>query len=137
MVRVLQRAGTSVDFPPGPDLLWTTSVQCWDASNKRGRWPKIRSSVFENTPEDIVIPSGSCAGMVKHGYRELFADDSGLVAARSKPSLTALMNLANIWWMNLGIENITVPNMRIKSPIIHHATCCVIWESMSNLSAYC
>jgi len=31
--------------------------------------------VFEKTKGDIVIPSGSCAHMIKHGYAELFADD--------------------------------------------------------------
>ena len=31
--------------------------------------------VFEKTDGDIVIPSGSCAHMIKHNYPELFADD--------------------------------------------------------------
>jgi len=31
--------------------------------------------VFEKTTGDIIIPSGSCAHMMKHGYTELFADD--------------------------------------------------------------
>ncbi len=31
--------------------------------------------VFENTNEDIVTPSGSCAHMFKHGYPELFQDN--------------------------------------------------------------
>lgn len=30
---------------------------------------------FEKTTGDVVIPSGSCAHMIKHGYPELFADD--------------------------------------------------------------
>lgn len=31
--------------------------------------------VFEKATDDIVVPSGSCAHMIKHGYAELFADD--------------------------------------------------------------
>jgi L-lactate dehydrogenase complex protein LldE len=31
--------------------------------------------VFEKTTGDIVMPSGSCAHMLKHGYTELFQDD--------------------------------------------------------------
>lgn len=31
--------------------------------------------VFEKTAGDIVMPSGSCAHMLKHNYPELFADD--------------------------------------------------------------
>ena len=31
--------------------------------------------VFEKTSGDIVIPSGSCAHMIKHGYLELFRED--------------------------------------------------------------
>jgi len=31
--------------------------------------------VFEKTKGDIIVPSGSCAHMMKHEYAELFADD--------------------------------------------------------------
>lgn len=31
--------------------------------------------MFEKTTGDIVVPSGSCAHMMKHGYTELFKDD--------------------------------------------------------------
>jgi len=46
-----------------------------------GLWAEARPvaehtiQVFEKTKGDIVIPSGSCAHMLKHGYLELFAKD--------------------------------------------------------------
>ena len=32
--------------------------------------------VFEQVRDPIVIPSGSCTAMIRHGYLELFADDA-------------------------------------------------------------
>lgn len=74
VVRVLQRTGCSVDFPGGQTC-------CGQPAFNAGMRPQAKQMaentirVFENTNGDIVIPSGSCAGMVKHGYKELFADD--------------------------------------------------------------
>jgi L-lactate dehydrogenase complex protein LldE len=36
--------------------------------------------VFEASPGPVVIPSGSCTGMIRHSYPELFADDPAWLA---------------------------------------------------------
>ena len=74
VVRVLQRAGVNVDFPRGQTC-------CGQPAFNAGMRPQARKMaehtirILEKNPGNIVIPSGSCAGMVSHGYAELFADD--------------------------------------------------------------
>jgi L-lactate dehydrogenase complex protein LldE len=74
VVRVLRRAGVELDFPPGQTC-------CGQPAFNAGMRQQARSMaehtirVLEQNPGDIVIPSGSCTGMIRHGYLELFSDD--------------------------------------------------------------
>ena len=53
--------------------------------------------VFEDAEGDVVIPSGSCAHMMRHNYPELFADDpSGCRAPRRWRNVSS--NSPNTWW---------------------------------------
>ncbi|MGB3702955.1 MAG: (Fe-S)-binding protein [Anaerolineales bacterium] len=74
VVRVLQRAGVSVEFPDDQTCCGQPAFNAGMRSEAR-KMAEHTIQVFEGNPGDIVIPSGSCAGMVKHGYQELFADD--------------------------------------------------------------
>jgi L-lactate dehydrogenase complex protein LldE len=73
VVRVLQRAGIKVNFPRGQTC-------CGQPAFNAGMRPEARKMaehtirIMEDYPGDIVIPSGSCAGMIRHGYAELFVD---------------------------------------------------------------
>jgi L-lactate dehydrogenase complex protein LldE len=74
VVRVLERAGLQVEFPQDQTC-------CGQPAFNAGLWPEARAlaehtiQVFENTSGPIVVPSGSCAAMLRHHYQELFADD--------------------------------------------------------------
>jgi L-lactate dehydrogenase complex protein LldE len=74
VVGVLRRLGMDVEFAPGQTC-------CGQPSFNAGLRAEARPiaehtiRVFEKTNGDIVMPSGSCAHMIKHGYAELFADD--------------------------------------------------------------
>jgi L-lactate dehydrogenase complex protein LldE len=74
VVSVLERAGVKVEFPKGQTC-------CGQPAFNAGMWKDARKTaehtiqVFEDAPGPIVIPSGSCAAMVRHSYPELFADD--------------------------------------------------------------
>jgi L-lactate dehydrogenase complex protein LldE len=74
VVDVLERAGVEVAFPAGQTC-------CGQPAFNAGYWDEARQmalhimNVFETTEEPLVIPSGSCADMVKHRYPELFRDD--------------------------------------------------------------
>jgi Fe-S oxidoreductase len=103
VVRVLQRAGCSVDFPEDQTC-------CGQPAFNAGMRPHARQmaentiQVFENTTGDIVIPSGSCAGMIKHGYKELFADDPGWFP-RAESIAKRTYEFTEYLVDNLGIEH--------------------------------
>ncbi len=74
VVHILQRTGVNVEFP-------SDQTCCGQPAFNAGMRVEARQMaehiirVYEDKLGDIVIPSGSCTGMVKHGYQELFADD--------------------------------------------------------------
>ncbi len=74
VVKTLARCGVKVEFP-------TDQTCCGQPAFNAGMRAEARQTamhtirVFENTSGPIVIPSGSCTAMIRHGYPELFADD--------------------------------------------------------------
>jgi L-lactate dehydrogenase complex protein LldE len=74
VVRVLRRAGAEVAFPAG-------QICCGQPAFNAGMWEQARPvarhtiQVFERTTGAVVVPSGSCAAMLRHSYLELFAED--------------------------------------------------------------
>ena len=71
---IFRRLGVTVDFAPDQTC-------CGQPNFNAGLRAEARAiaehtiRVFEKTTGDIVMPSGSCAHMIKHNYPELFADD--------------------------------------------------------------
>jgi L-lactate dehydrogenase complex protein LldE len=75
VVRILQRAGAEVAFPPGQTCCGQPAFNA--GMRKEAREMAIQTiRVFEDAPGPVVIPSGSCAAMIRHGYLELFAEDA-------------------------------------------------------------
>jgi len=78
VVRVLRRQGVQVDFP-------RAQTCCGQAAWNGGLADEARAlaeraiEIFEPY-EAVVVPSGSCAGMVHHGYEEIFRDDAAWLA---------------------------------------------------------
>lgn len=74
VIEVLNRSGALVEFPQGQTC-------CGQPAYNAGYWPEARKmalrtiDVFEATTGPIIIPSGSCAAMIRHGYPELFQED--------------------------------------------------------------
>lgn len=79
MVDILRRLGIGVDFAPDQTCCGQPSFSAGLHSDARSVAQHI-IQVFEKTTGDIVMPSGSCAHMIKHGYLELFRDDSAWLA---------------------------------------------------------
>jgi L-lactate dehydrogenase complex protein LldE len=73
-VKVLQEAGVVVEFPPGQTC-------CGQPAFNAGMRPEARRmavhtlQAFGETSGPVVLPSGSCAAMVRHSYSELFRGD--------------------------------------------------------------
>jgi L-lactate dehydrogenase complex protein LldE len=70
-IRLLESQGVKVVFPPGPVLLRPAGLQFRFCPEARAVARK-QIQVFSK-PYPIVVPSGSCAGMMKHHYPTLFA----------------------------------------------------------------
>ncbi len=74
---------------------------------------------FESAKGDVVIPSGSCAHMLRHNYEELFADDphwlprAKALAARTYEFTEYLVDV-------LGVTDF---GARWDSPLTYHPTC--------------
>jgi L-lactate dehydrogenase complex protein LldE len=79
MVRLLRRLGVEVDFPDGQTCCGMplfNSGYHHDAARVAARTVKL----FERAPH-VVVPSGSCAWMVKAEYPGLLRDDPALQAS--------------------------------------------------------
>jgi L-lactate dehydrogenase complex protein LldE len=74
IVSILRRLGVTVDFPRGQTCCGQPPFNAGLRAEAR---PIVEHTirVFEATQGDIVVPSGSCAHMIQHGYPELFAED--------------------------------------------------------------
>jgi L-lactate dehydrogenase complex protein LldE len=74
IVEILRRLGVDVEFPRDQTCCGQPPFNAGLRAEAR---PIVEHTirVFESTSGDIVVPSGSCAHMIKHGYPELFADD--------------------------------------------------------------
>jgi L-lactate dehydrogenase complex protein LldE len=74
IVHVLNRAGVRVEFPPAQTCC---GQPAFNAGLRSQAIPLARHTiqVFEKTAGDIIIPSGSCAAMLRDGYLELFKDE--------------------------------------------------------------
>ena len=74
VVRVLQKAGVNVSFPPGQTCCGQPAFNA--GLRREARKMAIQTiQAFEDYPGPVVVPSGSCAAMLRHSYLELFADD--------------------------------------------------------------
>lgn len=74
VIEVLRRAGIETEFPAGQTC-------CGQPAYNGGRWGEAREmarytiETLETAPGPVILPSGSCTAMLRHGYLELFKDD--------------------------------------------------------------
>ena len=74
VVEVLMRAGVNVAIPQGQTCCGQPSFNAGFYGQAR-RMARYTISILSETKGPIVVPSGSCATMIRKGYLELFADD--------------------------------------------------------------
>lgn len=77
-VRLLEREGIRVHFPP-------QQTCCGQPAHSSGfpdeaRAVAVRQLQLFPQPWPVVVPSGSCAGMMRHHWPQLFAEDAALQA---------------------------------------------------------
>ena len=75
-IRLLQQEGVKVIFPAGQTCCGQPAYNSGFPDEARAVARKQIELFPENNP--IVVPSGSCAGMMRHHYPKLFADDPNI-----------------------------------------------------------
>jgi L-lactate dehydrogenase complex protein LldE len=74
VVRILERAGVNVSFPPGQTCCGQPAFNA--GLRQQARKMAIQTiRAFEGYPGPVIVPSGSCAAMIRHYYAELFEGD--------------------------------------------------------------
>lgn len=74
VVRVLQKTGVNVSFPPGQTCCGQPAFNA--GLRREARKMAIQTiKAFDGYPGPVVVPSGSCTAMIRHSYPELFAGD--------------------------------------------------------------
>lgn len=118
VVKVLDRVGIQVKFP----LEQTCCGQ--PAFNAGMRFEAQRMAehtiqTFEKDPAPVVIPSGSCAAMIRHGYPELFAHDSEWLPRAQKLAARTYEFTEYL----VDVLNLTDVGARFPGKATYHSSC--------------
>lgn len=118
VVRVLQRAGARVSFPPGQTCCGQPAFNAGMREQARGM--AIHTiKTFEPYPGAVVVPSGSCASMIRHSYAELFADDP-VWLPRSLALAERTFEFSEYLVDVLGVTDL---NSRFEGKLTYHSSC--------------
>lgn len=118
VVQVLHKAGREVEFPMDQTCCGQPAFNAGMRSEAR-IMAEHTIEVFEDCTGDIIIPSGSCTGMVKHGYLELFADDPDWLA-RAKNLADRTYELTQYL---VDVLEITELHSSFEGNLTYHASC--------------
>ena len=118
VVRILRRVGAQVSFNPAQTCC---GQPAFNAGLRAQALPVARHTiqVFEETQGPVVIPSGSCAAMVRHGYVELFRDDP-VWLARAQALATRTYEFTEFLVDYLGITGL---GAHFRGKLTYHSSC--------------
>lgn len=118
VVDVLRRAGCRVEAPAGQTC-------CGQPAFNAGMRAQARPvamhtiQVFEQTGGPVVVPSGSCAHMLRDSYLELFADDPAWLARAQKLAERTYEFCEFL----VDVRGITDVGARYSGKLAYHASC--------------
>ncbi len=117
-VEVLRRAGESVAFPPDQTCCGQPAFNagCWDEARRMAR---RTLEVLSAAPGPVVIPSGSCAHMIRHGYLELFREDP-LWLPRTQALAQRTFELSEYL---VDVRGVTDYGASFAGPLAYHPGC--------------
>ena len=123
VVRILQRCGTLVEFPQGQTCCGQPAFNAGMRTQAR-QIAEHTIRVFEPTQGLVVVPSGSCAAMIRHSYLELFAGD-----VKWLPRATRLAERTVEFTEYLvDILGVTDFNAQFSGKITYHSSCHLLRE---------
>jgi L-lactate dehydrogenase complex protein LldE len=118
VVRILEKAGVEVSFPPGQTCCGQPAFNA--GLRQEARKLAIQTiRAFESYPGPVVVPSGSCASMIRHSYPELFADDPEWLP-RAKALVERTYEFSEFLVDGLGITDL---GARFNGRITYHSSC--------------
>jgi L-lactate dehydrogenase complex protein LldE len=117
-VRVLQRSGVRVEFPRQQTCCGQPMFNAGLRAEAR-RIAEHTLNVFEAAGGDVVMPSGSCAHMIRYNFPELFSDDPGWLQ-RVRHLAGRTYELTEYLVDVLGITDLQA---RWDGPLAYHPTC--------------
>jgi L-lactate dehydrogenase complex protein LldE len=118
VVKVLQHAGLQVEFPAGQTCCGQPAFNAGMRAEAR-RMAIHTLRVFEETSGPVVLPSGSCAAMVRHSYAELFQGDP-VWEASARALAERTYELTEFLVDGVGITDL---GARFSGRLAYHASC--------------
>lgn len=118
IVSILRRLGLTVEFPRDQTCCGQPP---FNAGLRVEARPIVEHTirVFEKTKGDIVIPSGSCAHMIKHGYPELFHNNPAWLS-RAQDLGNRVYEFTEYLVDRLGVTDL---GARWDGILTYHASC--------------
>ncbi len=118
VVRVLQKAGAKVSFPPGQTCCGQPAFNAGLRAQAR-KMAAHTIRVFESYPGPVVVPSGSCAAMIRYSYAELFTGDPGW-ARRAQALADRTYEFSEFLVDVLGVTDL---DARFDGQVTYHSSC--------------
>ena len=118
VVRVLNRAGMRVEFPAEQTCCGQPAFNAGMRQQAR-QMAQFTMQIFGKTSGWIVIPSGSCAAMIRHGYLELFRDEP-FWFQRAKMLAERTVELTEFLVDKLGVVDL---GASCQAKIAYHPSC--------------
>lgn len=119
---VLERLGVAVEFPEAQTCCGQPGYNAGFRAEAR-RLAVRTLDVFEASPAPVVMPSGSCAAMVVHGYPDLFEDDPRNLA-RARALAARTFEFSQFLTDVLKLDPATVAaGARLNEAVTFHPSC--------------
>lgn len=118
VVRVLERAGVYVAFPGGQTCCGQPAFNA-GMRQQAQQMAAHTIQVLEAAPGPVVIPSGSCASMIRHYYQELFHGDPEMLP-RVEALTRRTYEFSEFLVDYLGVTDV---GARYSGPLSYHSSC--------------
>jgi len=116
-VKLLRRLGHEIDFPPNQTCCGQPFFNSGFADLARDQAKRTIETL--DNGQTVVVPSGSCAAMIKLEYPHLLADDPQW-SERAADLAARTFELADLLVNQLGVESV---GARFQGAITYHYAC--------------
>jgi L-lactate dehydrogenase complex protein LldE len=118
VVRILEKAGARVSFPPNQTCCGQPAFNAGLRAQAR-KMATQTIQAFEPYPGPVVVPSGSCAAMIRHTYAELFAEDPEWLQ-RASTLASRTYEFSEFLVDKLGVTDL---GARYEGKLTYHSSC--------------